>query len=269
MKISEDISKHIFYSVWLLMFLQMGKVIGGTLILLDYIGVTCGDSIVGRSFLEMTEPWKLFEERIKKLSNQYTKKLDALEDKKVIRSYIDESDTKTDTYRFKVSVDMKFDLTHDNIIVKLKLFTKFSENYTSIDENNSVFVFKSAAEIMDAYMKIKLEYLQKRKDYLINTTKRDLLLLASKYLFVKNVTDGNIKVNKVKKADIITQLDTYDKIIHDEGTYDYLLRMPIYSLTQEKLNELLEKIKNKKVELGEIQAKDIKDTWRDEIALIK
>ncbi len=37
MKISEDISKHIFYSVWLLMFLQMGKVIGGTLIPLDYI----------------------------------------------------------------------------------------------------------------------------------------------------------------------------------------------------------------------------------------
>jgi len=32
MKIEEDISKHLFYSAWLLLFLQMGKVIGSTLL---------------------------------------------------------------------------------------------------------------------------------------------------------------------------------------------------------------------------------------------
>ena len=164
---------------------------------------------------------------------------------------------------------MNFDMTHSNIIDKLKLDAKHAENYTCIDENNSVVIFQSASEIMDAYIKIKLVYLQKRKDYLEAKTKQDLLELASKYLFVKGVTDSNIKVNKVKKVDIITQLDTHDKIIKVNDAYDYLLNMPIYSLTQEKLDSLLEQIKKKKTELQEIISKDIKDTWREEIKVIK
>ena len=32
MRIEEDIAKHLFYSAWILLFLQMGKVIGSTLL---------------------------------------------------------------------------------------------------------------------------------------------------------------------------------------------------------------------------------------------
>jgi len=200
---------------------------------------------------------------------QYTKKLDILIDKKIIKSYIDESDTKTDTYRFKITVDFKFDLSHDNIINKLHLESKMAENYTSMDENNSVKLFKSASEIMDNYIDIKLQYLQKRKDYLTEKTKQDLLILASKYLFVKNITDGIITVNKMPKVKIAAQIKLIDKIIMVDGTYDYLLKMPIYSLTEEKLKELLAQIKIKKAELQAIMNKDIKDTWREEIQEIK
>jgi len=75
-------------------------------------------------------------------------------------------------------------------------------------------------------------------------------------------------VNKVKKENIIAQLETYDKIITVDGTYDYLLKMPIHSLTEEKLEELLESTKNKKIELQEIQNKTIESTWEEEIDTI-
>jgi len=110
-----------------------------------------------------------------------------------------------------------------------------------------------------------LHFLQLRKDYLIKKTKTDLLILASKYVFVKNVTDDNIKVNKVKKVDIIKQIENYDKIITVDDSYDYLFNMKIYNLTEEKLEELLQKIRDKKVELTEIENKSIQDTWKDEI----
>lgn len=196
---------------------------------------------------------------------QYTKKLDTLVDSKSIKSYIDESDTKSDTYRFIVDVDIKFDLSHKNIVTKLKLESKFAENYTCMNENNSVQLFNSAQEIMDAYINIKLEYLQKRKDYLIEKTKDDLLVLASKYIFVKKIVDNELEVKNRTKNDIISDIEKIDKIITVDGSYLYLLQMSIYTLTQEKLQELLSSIKSKKAELLEIQNKEIQDTWKEEI----
>lgn len=199
----------------------------------------------------------------------YTKVLDDLEDKKIIRSYTDKSNAKTDKFEFDVTMDSKIlKLSDDVVRTKLKLVKTVTENFTVIDENNKVIVYNTPEEVINHYIKLKLHFLQLRKDYLIQKTKDDLLILASKYLFVKNVTDENIKVNKVKKVDIITQLETYDKIITVDGSYDYLLAMKIYNLTEEKLQELLDSIKSKKAELLEIQSKDIQDTWKEEIGVI-
>jgi DNA gyrase/topoisomerase IV subunit A len=145
------------------------------------------------------------------------------------------------------------------------LVKTITENFTVIDENNKVVVYNSPEEVINHYIKLKLHFLQLRKDYLVQKTKDDLLILASKYIFVLNVTEENIKVNKVKKADIISQVKNYPKIITVDGSYDYLLAMKIYNLTEEKLAELLQQIKDKKVELIEIQSKEISETWSEEI----
>jgi len=200
---------------------------------------------------------------------QYTKIMDDLEDSKVIKSYTDLSDSKKDTYKFEVKVDSKFMNQSDEwIIQKLKLRKTITENFTVIDEDNKVKVYNSPEEVINHYIEVKLQFLQKRKDYLIEKTKQDLLILASKYIFVKEVTDENIIVNKKKKDEIITQIKGFEKIKTVDGTYEYLLRMPIYSLTHEKLQDLLDEIKNKKIDLDNIIQKTIQDTWRDEIEKI-
>jgi DNA topoisomerase-2 len=194
----------------------------------------------------------------------YTKILDDLEDKKKINGYSDLSEN--DTFKFEVqmkSTDLKKD--DEWILKELKLTKKVSENYTVLDENNRVQIYSSAEEILDHYIKVKLEYTQKRKDYLIKKLKDDTLLLASKYIFIKNVTDGNIIVNKKKKTEIISQIEPIDKIIKYEDSYDYLLKMPIYSLTLEKMEELKEQIMNKKQELADISSKEIQEIWFEDM----
>jgi len=196
----------------------------------------------------------------------YNKILDDLEDKKIIKSYTDKSNAKKDTFEFEVTLDSKtLKKTDAEIRTLLKLVKTVTENFTVIDENNKVKAYNSVEDVIKHYIKLKLHFLQLRKDYLIKKTKTDLLILASKYVFVKNVTDDNIKVNKVKKVDIIKQIENYDKIITVDDSYDYLFNMKIYNLTEEKLEELLQKIRDKKVELTEIENKSIQDTWKDEI----
>lgn len=199
----------------------------------------------------------------------YTKELDAFEEKKIIRSYEDLSESKTDKFKFELVMDTK-SLKNDDewIMKKLKLTKSVTENFTVIDENNRVLSYTSPEEVINHYIEVKIQYLDKRKEYQVQQMKKDILLLASKYLFVKSVTDGTVIVNKKKKTEIVTQLKPIEKIITDEGSYDYLLRMPIYNLTIEKLQELKAKIMQTKQELNALELKEISETWAEELDII-
>eukprot|EP00493_Phyllostaurus_siculus_P018459 UN18751 len=47
--------------------------------------------------------------------------------------------------------------------------------------------------------------------------------------------------------------------------FDYLLKMPTHSLTAEKVAELMQQMENKEQELRELQAKPVKEFWREDL----
>jgi DNA topoisomerase-2 len=191
----------------------------------------------------------------------YLKVLDTLEEKGIINSYVDKSND--DIFEFIVTFPrgVLTKLDDDKILDTLKLIRRVTENYTAIDEDNKVRVFENIGEIMDYYIDVKLRYMQKRKDYLIETYVNDIKYLISRYVFVKMIVDKKLEIGNVPKADIEEKLDTIDKIIKKEGSYDYLLNMRISSLTAEKLKELQDMIYSKKSDLDEIRQSSLQDMW--------
>ena len=97
----------------------------------------------------------------------YIKVLDDLEDKKIIQSYRDKSED--DNFLFDVSIASKTLSSWDDntLLEKLKLKKTITENYTVVDENNKIQVFESVKDILNYYIRIKLSYIQKRKDFQI------------------------------------------------------------------------------------------------------
>ena len=93
--------------------------------------------------------------------------------------------------------------------------------------------------------------------------------LSSKYLFIKGVVDKTIIVSNKKKDDIIKQLEKIEKIQKVDGSYDYLLRIPIYQLTKEKIEELKEEIKNKKAEYDKVKNETIENMWLEDLKELK
>jgi hypothetical protein len=75
-------------------------------------------------------------------------------------------------------------------------------------------------------------------------------------------------VNNKPKEEIIRQIDAFilDKI---EGNYDYLLRMPIYSLTKEMFDKLKEDFKLKKEEIVKLKLVDPKNMYIDDLDELK
>lgn len=202
----------------------------------------------------------------------YLLALDSLVENKIISSYTDQSEN--EKFHFTVRVSRKFTAMDDEEIYEalhLKSTNKkFVENYTVMGENNRIEVFETPEEVFLAYAKIREKFYSLRKEHLISSTIDDLKKLASRYLFVKNIVDGNIVVNGKKKDEILKQIKEIPKIEPDtEGSFEFLLRMPIYSLTKEKMEELMQQIKDKKFQLDEYKATEEKDFWKNDLSLLK
>lgn len=194
----------------------------------------------------------------------YIKVLDTLEEKGIIKSYKDNSEN--DIFNFVVSVPTAFtSQTDEEILDTLKLVKKVTENFTSLNEANKVIQFQSASEIFEYYYNFKLSYVDKRKQYLVEALTKDMKLNVSKYVFIKSIIDGLVVVNNKSKDQIIKQIETIDKIIATDDSYDYLLRMPLYSLTKEKLSELKDTIKALKEKIEILKSKTPEELWLEDL----
>lgn len=195
----------------------------------------------------------------------YNKVLQNLEDKKVISSYKDLTDTKKDKFLFEIKMKDIDILTDDEILDKLKLIKRVSENFTVMDENNKVCLLKDQFEILNRFVNIRLEYYQKRKDYHIQKIETDLKILANKLKFIKGIITNEIIINKKSKLEIEAQLVDFDKF---DDSYDYLLKMQIYSLTSEKLENLIEEYKNKGIKLKELKKKGTSELYLEDLEIL-
>ena len=193
----------------------------------------------------------------------YIKVLKTLEDNKVILDWDDLSDKE---FKFIVKMNPKDldKLSEDEILDKLKLVKKVTENLTCLNANNQIQEFQSVEEILDYYVKVKMEYLGKRKDYLVQELKTDLDILNAKITFIKAILDKSLVIEKQPKDKIVKNLE---KIItvKVQDSYDYLLNMPLYSLTLEKIKALTETLKNSKLKLRETQEKTLENFWLEDL----
>jgi DNA topoisomerase-2 len=193
----------------------------------------------------------------------YIKVLDKLEEQKKIIQYKDNSN---DSFNFEIQFNRKYlnDLTDEQVFELLKLRKKVTENYTVMSEDNKILQLNSANEIMQRYIKVKLDYTQKRKEHKLKTIKEDIKVDISKYLFIKSVIDSELILTHRKTEDIIKDLEKNPKILKKDN-YGYLLNLPIRSLTQEQMDKLLKSIKTQKQELDDLQNKTATRIWLDEI----
>lgn len=155
----------------------------------------------------------------------------------------------------------------------LKMEEKQSENFTVLDETGNLKIFESATQIIQYFVKFRLTYYIKRKEYLINKLNQELLLLSNKAQFIKMIIDGKLQINNVPRKQIILALATanFDEI---NGSYNYLLSLPIHTLTKETYEDLLGDTHSKENELEFTKKQDTTQMYRDDLqelrkALIK
>ena len=80
-----------------------------------------------------------------------------------------------------------------------------------------------------------------------------------------NVISGNVVVNNKKKVEIVAQIDSIPEILKKDKSYDYLLKMPIYSLTKEKIDILDKQLLDKKESYNYLNRSTPKKLWSTDL----
>lgn len=200
---------------------------------------------------------------------KYEAYLDSLVDGKILRDYDNNSSSNIDyLLKFKKEEFDKIISDKEKLEKLLKINDSVTENLTTIDENEKLKVFDCVEDMLVYFVDFRMGYYQKRKDYLIGKWTEELNEMIMRAKFIKAIISRKLVVNNVPKDEIVSWLDEnkFDKI---DGSYGYLLNMPIHSLTKEKYDELLNKTKAKKEQIDEYSRKDTKEMYLEDLYELK
>lgn len=198
---------------------------------------------------------------------KYEEILDKLVDDKVIVSYDDNCKDNVD-YTIKFTRTDLEKLDDDKLFKILKLEETSTEIFSTLDEFGKLKIFENVEDIINYFVSFRLNYYHKRKQFLLDKMNRELKILSNRGKFIKAIVEGKLKVNNVSKSVIIEGIEAMklDKI---DDSYDYLLRMPIYSLTKEVYEKLKADFIEKKAEIQKMEETDPKDMYVNDLNELK
>ena len=191
-------------------------------------------------------------------TDAYCDFLDTLLDKKLIKDYKNSS---TDV-RVNISVVLNAD-TKD-IQSLLKLSSKISLTNMNAFVDNSIRKFDAVEDIFDFFYSNRLQWYERRKQYQLDQYEKRYKRAMHMHAFISMINQGVIAPMGKSRAELLSIIEAQGLQPVDES-YDYLLNMPIHSITSYKMLEL-QKYKLKiKEEYKQLKNKTIQDMWRSDI----
>ena len=135
--------------------------------------------------------------------------------------------------------------------------------------------YDSVEEIMRDYFTVRLELFQARKEHQLAILEHQLKLISFKVKFILMVVEKKLEVNNKKRTEIEEKLEKlkFPKLGRSKDdtkvSYDYLLSMPIYNLTHEKIEELKKQQEDKESEYEDLNSKSPQDIWSSELDVLE
>ena len=192
---------------------------------------------------------------------------------------------------FQIQMDEK----HMNAALEEGLIDRFklsktigTTNLVAFDANGQIRRYEKVEDILEDFYLYRFGVYTMRKAHWLGLYDLEYRRLKCQYRFVLEIMEGKLVVSKKKKTNVVKELrecryepfpretndskrknNKEDEIDEEEDEeesgsdrdYDYLLSMPIWSFTQERLDRLKKQIEAKKDQYDELDSKSEKDLW--------
>ncbi|KAI0135994.1 type II DNA topoisomerase [Hypoxylon sp. NC0597] len=192
---------------------------------------------------------------------------------------------------FEIQMDEKHmkQALEEGLLEKFKLVKQVAtSNLVAFDTRGMIRKYEKVEDILEEFYQYRMKIYTDRKVHWIGVYDADYRKLKNQARFIQEIMDSKLVVSRKKKQVIVGELrerkyesfprgqEKKTKSEEDEegnveegeeegdtaaNGYDYLLSMPIWSFTQERLDRLKDQIVKKKAERDALEALSEKDLW--------
>lgn len=219
-------------------------------------------------------------------TSKYKLYLEGLVEEKALESYVNEStDVKvrfTLNWPKNSTVVQSLSESENKVLSALKLESRIHLKNIHLwttpyaGEIPRIKKYSGPLEVLEDYCKIRMVGYVRRKELMLNILrfKRDLLFYKARFLQKK--IDGEIVLEKRSVDDVIKDLEaqefprlrtSYES--PDPPTYSYITSMPLFSLTETRMSELLAELKSREEELKVLEATTEKEMWLKDLSVLE
>uniref|UniRef100_A0A3B3UNK1 DNA topoisomerase 2 n=1 Tax=Poecilia latipinna TaxID=48699 RepID=A0A3B3UNK1_9TELE len=143
--------------------------------------------------------------------------------------------------------------------------------------------YDSVQDILKEFFELRLHYYKLRKDWLLGSLGAEASKLSNQARFVLEKIEGKISIGEsccclvqssregTAQEEDAPDGNESDSSVDSSSTsgpnFNYILNMPLWCLTKEKVDELLKQRDHKRSELNDLQRKNSEDLWKEDLAV--
>ena len=234
-------------------------------------------------------------------TNKYKNHLLKMQSKGIIIDFLENHTTTKVSFKVRLRPSQLSRMQQSGLEKAFRLTSNLQlTNMNAFDATGKIQKFTSAEEIADAYFPTRLGLYHDRKSVLMSQMEYNATIQQNKARFIQMVSESKIDLigGKVSKDDTYTALRNYgfntmedlqrlknnntvhaNNITEDiddksdvedaedstSSSYDYLLKMPLSSLTAEKIAQLTKDATSTKDELQKIKDTDPEEIWMTDL----
>jgi DNA topoisomerase-2 len=219
-------------------------------------------------------------------TDDYKEYIEDLITKGQLKDYTDMStDTKVDiTVTFATSGSVaelcataQTDYPGCNALEKLlKLYTtKSTTNMHAFDENEKLVKFANVGQVIQRFIDVRLRFYVERKQQKIRELEKITKKLANIARFITELLEDAIDLRRKKSSEVesILKERAYDRLNTSEeensGTYNYLVKLPMDSVTEENVQKIIKDRDDKLAELATLIATSEQELWFSELNILR
>ncbi|KAI4171577.1 MAG: hypothetical protein LQ343_004169 [Gyalolechia ehrenbergii] len=165
-----------------------------------------------------------------------------------------------------------------------------TSNLVAFDPEGRITKYASVEDILKEFYGLRIKFYERRKAHMLSEMTKELEKMTNQARFIQMIIDGQLVVSKRKKVELVKELkaknfkpiakavdaikegelapiadddeESEEDVETGASSYDYLLGMPLWSLTKERVDKLLKQIGDKEFEIDDLLKKSKEDLWK-------
>ena len=159
----------------------------------------------------------------------------------------------------------------DGVEKLLKLYSINSTNNMHLfNSKEQLTKYDTVEDIIDEYYKVRLQYYTKRREFLLEKIKHELVEMTNLAKYIQYTLDDKIVLKRKTNDEINKMLEDmgFDRMkdrTSDKLSYNYLIKKPMDSVSDENVEKIMKERSVKEKELEMLESKKEEDIWLEEL----